>query len=101
MARTGNLTAWRMPFPWQIDFMEDDDSTILGRELVFSQTGKPAEVLEIGNDTHPAQMMVKLRLADTADGVLLARVTRRSAEALALCPRQKVFAQVKAVALIA
>ena len=61
----------------------------------------PAEVLEIGNDTHPAQMMVKLRLADTADGVLLARVTRRSAEALALCPRQKVFAQVKAVALIA
>lgn len=37
--------------------MEDDDSTILGRELVFRQTGKPAEVLEMKDATLISQSL--------------------------------------------
>jgi trans-2-enoyl-CoA reductase len=32
---------------WQILSMEDDDSTIIGKELVFKQFGSPQEVLEV------------------------------------------------------
>jgi molybdate transport system ATP-binding protein len=48
-------------------------------------------------DAHPALMLVKLRVGDSA---LLARVTRRSAENLALAPGRVLYAQIKAVALI-
>ena len=58
----------------------------------------PAEVTEIGDDTHPAQVLVKLRLGSSH---LLARITRRSAVNLELIPGRQVFAQIKAVALIA
>ena len=51
----------------------------------------------IGGDLHPALTLVRL----AADGQsLVARVTRRSAEALALEPGKKVWAQIKAVAVI-
>jgi molybdate transport system ATP-binding protein len=58
----------------------------------------PAEIREIGREAHPAQAMVKLAAGSSP---LLARVTRRSVEALALTPGARVFAQVKTVALIA
>jgi molybdate transport system ATP-binding protein len=58
----------------------------------------PAEVVEIASEPHPAQAMVKLNVGPSP---LLARVTRRSAEVLRLEPGERVFAQVKAVALIA
>ena len=58
----------------------------------------PAEVVEIGADPHPAQAMVKLRVGASS---VLARVTHRSVAALRLAPGSRVFAQIKAVALIA
>jgi len=57
-----------------------------------------AEVIEVGMEPHPALAMVKLRIGSSS---LLARVTRRSVETLGLVPGTKVFAQIKAVALIA
>ncbi|NWG87788.1 MAG: molybdenum ABC transporter ATP-binding protein [Hydrogenophilaceae bacterium] len=58
----------------------------------------PAEVMEIRDETHPAQALVKLKLGASP---VLARVTRRSVESLGLAPGCKVYAQIKAVALIA
>ncbi len=55
----------------------------------------PAQVTELAAES-PAQVMVRL---DTGGTTLLARVTRRSADALGLHPGQAVFAQVKSVAL--
>ena len=63
----------------------------------------PATVEAIADDAHPSQVLVRLR---TRDGLgqdasaLLARVTRRSAQALALAPGQPVWAMVKSVALL-
>lgn len=37
--------------------MEDDDSTILGKELIFKQTGNPSEVLEMKHDTLISQSL--------------------------------------------
>jgi molybdate transport system ATP-binding protein len=48
-------------------------------------------------DTHPSQALVRLRCGPS---MLLARITQRSAQALALQPGQTVWAQVKSVALI-
>ena len=56
-----------------------------------------AVVEETAPDTHPSQVMVKLRCGSA---VLLARVTARAADALALAPGQRVWAQVKSVALV-
>ena len=51
----------------------------------------------IAGDLHPALTLVRL----AAEGQsLVARVTRRSAEALALEPGKQVWAQIKAVAVI-
>lgn len=48
-------------------------------------------------DSHPALMLVKLQ----TDGViLLARLTRRSAEQLGLAPGREVYLQIKAVAVL-
>ena len=58
----------------------------------------PAEVVEIRDDAHSAQALVKLNLGATA---VLARITRRSVQGLGLAPGKRVFAQIKAVALIA
>ena len=56
-----------------------------------------ATVTALGDDAHPALRLVRIE----AGGVpLLARVTRRSAAALALAPGLSVWAQIKAVALI-
>lgn len=56
-----------------------------------------ANVEEIADDTHPAQVLVRL---DAGGMPLVARITRRSAAHLKLRPGQALWAQIKAVALI-
>lgn len=79
---------------------------ILARDISLTldhQTGTsilnilPASVLELAEDGHPAQTLVRL---NTGNAPLIARLTHRSAHDLGLCPGKKVFAQIKAVALI-
>jgi molybdate transport system ATP-binding protein len=57
----------------------------------------PAVVAAVADDAHPAQALVRM---DVGGSPLVARLTRRSANALALAPGQSVYAQIKAVALI-
>jgi molybdate transport system ATP-binding protein len=57
----------------------------------------PATVAQIAADTHPSQVAVRLQCGA---GVLLARITARAAHSLALAPGQRVWAQVKSVALV-
>ena len=59
----------------------------------------PAVVEAIADDTHPSQVLVRVR-THRGQSVLLARVTRRSAQALALAPGLAVWAMVKSVALL-
>ena len=61
------------------------------------QNQLPCTIDSISADTHPSQALVRLRCGDS---VLLARVTRRAVEALALTDSRPVWAQVKSVALI-
>jgi len=61
------------------------------------QNTLPATVLSLGDDSHPALCLVKLELSGWP---VLARVTRRSAEQLGLAAGQRVYAQIKAVALL-
>jgi molybdate transport system ATP-binding protein len=57
----------------------------------------PAQVSALGDDAHPALCLVRL---DCGGVPLLARLTHRSAAALALTPGMHVWVQIKAVALI-
>jgi len=57
----------------------------------------PATVEAIADDVHPSQVLVRVRAGASP---LLARVTRRSAQALALAPGRQVWAMVKSVALL-
>ncbi len=61
------------------------------------QNTLPATILSLGDDSHPALRLVKLEVSGSP---VLARVTRRSAEELALAPGQSVYVQIKAVALL-
>lgn len=72
--------------------------------LALSRTGDtsilnilPATVLELAGDG-PAQVRVRLDCAGTP---LLARLTRKSAEALELAPGLAVYAQIKGIAVLA
>ncbi len=56
-----------------------------------------ATVVEISAESPPGQVTVKL---DASGAPLLSRVTRKSAERLALAPGLKVHAQIKSVALL-
>ncbi len=56
----------------------------------------PARVCSLVADVHPSQVLVQL---DAAGVLLLARITRRSLDALALAPGMQVWAQVKSVAV--
>lgn len=58
----------------------------------------PAEVIEIGDEGHPTQALVKLKLGVS---LVLARVTRKSVDSLGLAPGCRAYAQIKAVALVA
>ena len=57
----------------------------------------PATVEESAPDAHPSQVMVRLRCGRCG---LLARITARAADTLALAVGQRVWAQVKSVALV-
>ncbi len=57
----------------------------------------PAAVEAMVEDGHPALALVRLSVGDSP---LLARLTRRSAHALELAPGKRVYAQIKAVALV-
>ncbi|HEX8963056.1 MAG TPA: molybdenum ABC transporter ATP-binding protein [Rhodocyclaceae bacterium] len=57
----------------------------------------PATVIELADEAHPALALVKLGVGPSA---IVARLTRRSACGLELKPGRKVFAQIKAVALV-
>jgi len=60
-----------------------------------------AQVLSLA-EVGPAQVMVRLRCGTVPDGpVLVARITRRSADVLGLVPGKRVFARIKSVALMA
>ena len=59
----------------------------------------PAVVEAIADDAHPSQVLVRLRTRE-GSSALLARVTRRSAQSLALAPGLPVWAMVKSVALL-
>jgi molybdate transport system ATP-binding protein len=61
------------------------------------QNTLPADVAALGDDAHPALRLVRLSVGGVP---MLARVTRRSAAALALAPGAAVWVQIKAVALI-
>ncbi|MBF0152735.1 MAG: molybdenum ABC transporter ATP-binding protein [Magnetococcales bacterium] len=58
----------------------------------------PACVTDLGDDAHPALCLVRLDVGGTP---LLARLTKRSAASLGLAVGHQVWAQIKAVALIA
>jgi molybdate transport system ATP-binding protein len=81
---------------------------VLARDVSLSLAEQPqssivnqvaAMVEALGDDAHPSQVLVRVRTRDGAS-VLLARVTRKSAQALALAPGQAVWAMVKSVALL-
>ena len=61
----------------------------------------PATVEAIADDSHPALALVRLRTGPGGRVPLVARLTRRSADALGLVPGTAVWAQVKTVALMA
>jgi molybdate transport system ATP-binding protein len=57
----------------------------------------PCTVTALGDDSHPSQALVQLRLGPT---LLLARITRRAVSSLGLSAGQTVWAQVKSAALM-
>ena len=61
------------------------------------QNTLPGTIEALADDEHPSQQLARIRLGETR---LLARLTRRAADALALHTGQAVWVQVKSVALI-
>lgn len=57
----------------------------------------PATLIDLTPEADGAQTLVRLRIGEE---VLLARITRRSAEQLALAPGMALYAQIKSVALM-
>ncbi len=57
----------------------------------------PARVEELADEGHPAARLVRVRVGDTP---LVARLTARSAHALALEPGKPIWAQIKSVAVL-
>ena len=64
---------------------------------MIGASGAPCGVTLTLADDGPAQVLVALDVGATP---LLARVTRKSAQALQLAPGQTVYAQVKGVAVL-
>lgn len=61
------------------------------------QNQLPGVVEAVGDDEHPALALVQVRVGAA---LLLARLTRRSAEQLGVAPGQRLWVQVKSVALL-
>ncbi len=75
------------------------------RDVVLSRQPHPdssalnqlrGRIVAITDDDHPSQCMVQMQVGSN---LLLARITRRSCQALDLAPDREIWAQVKAVAL--
>jgi molybdate transport system ATP-binding protein len=82
----------------RVRILARDVSVALERiEGTSIQNTLPATVAEIVDDAHPALALVRL---DVGPSPLIARLTRRSAAALALRPGRQVWVQIKAVALV-
>ena len=61
------------------------------------QNHLPCEIESMSDDMHPSQALLRLQCGES---ILLARITRRAVDALALRPGLQVWAQVKSVALV-
>jgi molybdate transport system ATP-binding protein len=81
---------------------------VLARDVSLSLAPQPGSSIvnqiettvdAIADDVHASQLLVRVRMRE-GSSVLLARVTRRSAQALALAPGKLVWAMVKSVALL-
>ena len=70
--------------------LEPHDSSILNR--------LPGEVMDISADTDEAMALVRVKV--NSSSTIIARVTRKSADHLRLTPGQRVWAQIKSVAII-
>ena len=57
----------------------------------------PGRVEAVADEGHPGLSMVRVRIGESA---VLARVTKRSLAALAIKPEQRVWIQVKSVAVV-
>jgi molybdate transport system ATP-binding protein len=82
---------------------------VLARDVSLARTPQvgssignqlPATVEAIADAGHPALALVRVRVGGEGGAALVARLTRRSADALALAPGLAVWAQVKTVALM-
>jgi len=57
----------------------------------------PAQVVALASSRHPAMRLARL---DIGGSPIVARVTARSADALKLAPGQRLWAQIKSVAVL-
>ena len=79
---------------------------ILARDVSLSLTRQhdtsilnllPGVVTDMAEDSHPALMLVRVQVGESP---IVARLTRRSADALGLAPGSAIWVQIKAVALV-
>ncbi|HEY7929612.1 MAG TPA: molybdenum ABC transporter ATP-binding protein [Steroidobacteraceae bacterium] len=75
----------------------DVSLTLLLPERTSINNVLPGTLIDLAPEADPAQTLVRLRIGEQ---VLLARITRRSAEQLALVPGMALYAQIKSVALM-
>jgi len=82
----------------RVGILASDVSLSLARPQDTSiQNLLAVEVEAIGPDTHPAQVLLRLRAGESQ---LVASITRRALDALQLGPGSRAWAQVKSVALL-
>jgi len=98
----GSLTVALSPLPigshTRVRILARDVSIALQPPTQSSiQNSVAVQIVDISSDRDPARVLVRLALGDTH---LLARITRRAADQLALQTQQTVYAQIKAVALM-
>jgi molybdate transport system ATP-binding protein len=76
-----------------------DDSSILNRvAATVVEVAAAAHATHATHAAHAAHVLVRLDVSGT---VLLARITRRSCDQLGVQPGQRLWAQIKSVALLA
>ena len=81
----------------RVRILARDVSIALGNYVGSSISNRlTAQIIALREDPDPAQLIVQLELGG---GVILARITRRSADRLKLVAGQSVIAQIKSVAL--
>lgn len=82
----------------RLRLLAKDVSVSLVEPIDSSVQNRQAGIVEaIDDDHHPAQVLVRIRLQQTA---VLARITRRALRHLALSPQQPVWVQFKSVAVL-